>query len=221
MNRSERRREIWKKREEEKLCIYCGNNSPIDNRKGCSDCLNKKSYQTIKFSKENRKKINQYILLLKHQVIEKYGGKCSCCNESEILFLTIDHKNNDGNVERKNTKTSSTSFYLKLRREDIRNDIQVLCWNCNMGKNINMGMCPHKGIKRKLDRIYDRRNIPQFDTRLKIIWPNDDDLIKMCNEASIAEIARNLKVDFSAVSGRLKRRNKYHLVNKKTGKNKK
>jgi hypothetical protein len=41
----------------------------------------------------------------------------------------------------------------------------------------------------------------------------------MCNEKSIAEVSRNLGVDFSAVSGRLKRRNKYHLVIKKSGKN--
>jgi hypothetical protein len=32
-------------------------------------------------------------------------------------------------------------------------------------------------------------------------------------------VSKILLVDFSAVSGRLKRRNKYHLVKKRTGKN--
>ena len=168
------------------------------------------------YSKNNRDKINQYNLLLKHTVIEKYGGKCSCCGENQILFLTIDHINNDGNVERDNMKNYNTlSFYMKLKREEIRDDIQVLCFNCNLGKSINNGICPHIEIRRKLDDVYDKRHDPQFDTRLKIIWPSDDELIKMCNETSTAYVSRTLGVDFSAVSGRLKRRNKYHLVEKK------
>ena len=218
MDRNEKRRELWFNREINNLCVYCGLEIPETNKKGCLNCLEKKSKQTSNFSKNNRVKINQYNLLLKHQVIEKYGGICNCCKENQILFLTIDHTNNDGNIERKERKSSSTSFYLKLRKDEIRNDIQVLCWNCNLGKNMNNGICPHKEVIRKLDPIYDNRHIPQFDTRLKIIWPNDDELIKMCNDKSIAEVSRHLGVDFSAVSGRLKRRSKYHLVIKKSGK---
>lgn len=218
MNKSDKRRKEWENRENNNLCVYCGKNTPFPKKKGCSECLDKKSKSTLKFSKNNRYKINQYNFLIKHLVIEKYGGKCVCCGENEILFLTIDHINNNGKDERSIKKNYNTSsFYLKLKREKVRDDLQVLCFNCNLGKSVNNGICPHIEIKRKLDPVYDRRHIPQFDTRLKIIWPNDDDLIKMCNEKSINEVSKELKVNFSSVSGRLKRRNKYHLVNKKYG----
>lgn len=221
MNRSEKRRILWKDRESQGLCIYCGGNPPKEGRKGCEGCLKKKVDTTVKFSKNNKETTAQYRLLVKHQVIEKYGNICACCGEDQVLFLTIDHKNNDGYQDRMSTygikNPATTSFYLKLRRESIRDDLQVLCFNCNLGKSINNGICPHETINKKLLPIYDKRHDPQFDTRLKIVWPDDDKLINMCNEISISQVAKILGVDFSAVSGRLKRRNKYHLVRKRTG----
>lgn len=217
MNRSDRRRKIWNDRELNNLCIYCGKNEPVVGKKGCKSCLEEKVSKTSKFSKNNREKINQYNLLNKHIVIEKYGGKCNCCGESQILFLTIDHINNDGSNDRSNKNYTTRSFYMKLKKEPIRDDIQVLCFNCNLGKSINGGVCPHKLLNRVLNPIYDGRHNPQFDTRLKIVWPDDDELIEMCNEKSISQVSKELKVNFSAVSGRLKRRNKYHLVKKKSG----
>lgn len=214
---SEKRREIWKQRELNNLCIYCGKNNPKEKCKGCVDCLLKKIKTTKKFSKNNTEKHKQYTLLVKHQVIEKYGGECKCCGEKEILFLTIDHINNDGKLERAENHKSSYGLYLKLRREEIREDLQILCFNCNLGKSMNGGVCPHVKIIRKLDPIYDNRHIPQFDMRLKINWPDDDELVNLCNETSISQVAKNLNVDFGSVSGRLKRRGLYEIVSKKTG----
>lgn len=219
MNRSEKRRETWKNRELNNLCIYCGKNEPSEGKKGCKTCLSKKVEKTSDFSKNNRDKVNQYNLRIKHEVIEKYGNKCICCNETQILFLTIDHKNNDGNIERESIKNYNTSsFYMKLKREDIRTDIQVLCFNCNLGKSINGGVCPHVEVVRKLEPIIDGRRTKELDKGTKIIWPSDDELIKMCNETCISNVSKLLNVDFGSISGRLKRRNKYHLVNKKSGK---
>lgn len=215
------RKKRWQERENNNKCIYCGNNPPKNNRKGCENCLKKKVDASVKFCKNNKKSNAQYRLLIKYDVIQKYGNKCKCCNESQILFLTIDHKNNDGNVDRlknfgiKNPPT--ISWYLKLRRELIRDDLQVLCFNCNLGKSLNNGICPHQKINRILEPISDRRHEPQFDKRLKIVWPIDNELIKMCNSISTSQTAKNLGVSFSAVSNRLKRRNKYHLVQKKFG----
>lgn len=144
MNKSEKRREIKKQRELDNLCVYCGKDTPVSDKKGCISCLDKKSKLNSKYVKENKDKTSQYRLLIKHIVIEKYGGECNCCGENKILFLTIDHKNNDGSLERKKEKISSLSFYLKLKKEEIREDLQVLCWNCNLGKSINNGVCPHQ-----------------------------------------------------------------------------
>lgn len=100
MTNSDSRRKSWQKRESEGLCIYCGKNTPVKNKKGCQDCLSKKVAITVKFCKNNKETTSQYRLLVKHEVIEKYGGKCLCCGEEQILFLTIDHKNNDGHEDR-------------------------------------------------------------------------------------------------------------------------
>ncbi len=38
---------------------------------------------------------------LRTQVINSYGGSCVCCGETELVFLSIDHINNDGDKHRK------------------------------------------------------------------------------------------------------------------------
>lgn len=215
MGDSNSRRKLWQRRTENNLCVYCGEAPPQQNRKGCSSCLSAKSKSTCQFSKNNKEHMQQYRLLIKHEVIEKYGGNCSCCGEQQILFLTIDHKNNDGYRDRQIKSNSSISWYMSLRREDLRDDLQVLCFNCNLGKSINKGICPHQQINVKLSEKYDRRHDPQFDKRRKIVWPTDDELINMCNSSSVSETARQLKVHFTAVSNRLKRRNKYQFVQKR------
>lgn len=221
MGNSDKRRKIWAEREANGLCIYCGKRPHKKGSKGCKTCSKKKSIATCKFSKANKEATAQYRLLIKHEVIEKYGGKCACCVESQILFLTIDHKNNDGNKERKEVygikNPATTSWYLKLRREPTRKDLQVLCFNCNLGKSINGGVCPHQQVNVVLHAKYDRRHDSQFDKRLKIVWPNDDELIIACNNTSVSQVARGLGVNFTAVSGRLERRGIYHLVSKKSG----
>lgn len=80
------------------------------------------------------------------EVFNAYGGyKCNCCGESEPLFLSIDHVDNDGAVERKSGKYcgSGTGFYLWLRKNKFPSGYQVLCMNCNTGKHKNGGVCPH------------------------------------------------------------------------------
>ncbi len=134
MGNSNSRRKLWQERAANNKCIYCGEDPPAQDRKGCSTCLAKKSTATTQFSKANKEHMQQYRLLIKHEVIEKYGGVCSCCGEQQILFLTIDHKNNDGYKDRELKPNSSISWYMSLRREDLRDDLQVLCFNCNYSK---------------------------------------------------------------------------------------
>ena len=90
---------------------------------------------------------------IKRLVLEHYGGvppKCVCCGESIYQFLTIDHVNNDGAKHRKELKLGRKSgwwLYIYLVKNDFPDDgyeLQVLCWNCNCGKRMNGGVCPHK-----------------------------------------------------------------------------
>lgn len=93
---------------------------------------------------------------LLNQVLEAYGSKCACCGETEILFLQVDHKNNDGNLHRKELKEktksknySGTRFYIWLRQQGFPKDkFQLLCANCNSGKARNGGICPHHNKKK-------------------------------------------------------------------------
>ena len=80
-------------------------------------------------------------------VMDKYGGKCNCCYEPRLEFLTIDHINGGGNKHRKelfgNRKQSGTRFYNWLIKNNFPEGYQVLCWNCNSAKHIYT-KCPHK-----------------------------------------------------------------------------
>jgi len=79
---------------------------------------------------------------LRKEVIDKYGGYCFCCGEINIDLLAIDHINGNGNKHRRTI--SGDDFYRVLRDSDVSNDLQVLCHNCNSGRYINGGICPHE-----------------------------------------------------------------------------
>lgn len=80
---------------------------------------------------------------LKAEVIGAYGGCCSCCGEKNPAFLTIDHMNNDGSEHRRTIKTSRIYSWLK-KRGYPKEGFQVLCFNCNCGRYVNGGICPHQ-----------------------------------------------------------------------------
>lgn len=85
---------------------------------------------------------------LKAEVYGHYGNKCSCCGEAEIVFLSIDHINGNGNKHRnslgKHERGSSTALLIDIRRRGYPSEFQVLCMNCNCGKYRNGGICPHE-----------------------------------------------------------------------------
>ncbi len=83
-------------------------------------------------------------------VLEAYGGSvCACCGETEPKFLTIDHVNNDGAAFRRKIAGKRTAAgyhtYIWLIRNNYPPGFQVLCMNCNHGKRMNGGVCPHRG----------------------------------------------------------------------------
>ena len=78
----------------------------------------------------------------KESIFNHYGNKCACCGEAQILFLSIDHINNDGNEQRQ--KIHPAFFYKWIINNNFPDDLQLLCMNCNFGKRMNGGICPHK-----------------------------------------------------------------------------
>ncbi len=93
-----------------------------------------------------------------HDAIMAYGGyRCACCGETEPKFLSIDHINNDGAEHRKTISrtlgeirivgrpaSGTANLLLWLKRNNYPDGFQVLCMNCNTGKQRNNGVCPHK-----------------------------------------------------------------------------
>jgi hypothetical protein len=100
-----------------------------------------------KYAEYNRKSL----LKLKRLVMDAYGGHCSCCGETELVFLTIDHVNDDGAEHRREIAAERGSKWLQagaptyrwLRDNGFPEGFQVLCANCNCGKQWNGGVCPH------------------------------------------------------------------------------
>lgn len=82
--------------------------------------------------------------------MQEYGGKCACCGESNVVFLTIDHIDGSGAKHRKKIfgkARGGTDFYRWLKNKDYPKDnYQILCFNCNFAKHV-LGKCPHQQNK--------------------------------------------------------------------------
>lgn len=90
-------------------------------------------------------------LRLKREVFDAYGGTCVCCGETELLFLVLDHINDDGGEHRKSIMQEkgwsgrsgggATTWRWLRDRNYPEGLVQILCANCNMAKAYG---CPHE-----------------------------------------------------------------------------
>jgi hypothetical protein len=79
--------------------------------------------------------------IVKLRTIERYGGKCTCCGESNTGFLTIDHINGGG---MKHTRSLKKLLWYWLDERPVNpEEYRVMCYNCNLGRFHNGGECPH------------------------------------------------------------------------------
>lgn len=123
-----------------KFCRWGKHSDPPKIRRGkfmvCALCADE---ALQKYKPRRAKNVRRVRQERKRRVVDKYGGSCDCCREERLGFLTIDHKNNDGHTER------SSGFYRKLDESPKREDLIVMCFNCNCGRAANGGVCPHFG----------------------------------------------------------------------------
>jgi hypothetical protein len=136
---AEKRRNTRHRWIREGRCENCGSWSPVEGKTFCDPCLviRRRAYQ-------------KYSRGLRSSAWDAYGGpKCNCCGETEEMFLTIDHVDNDGANHRREieAKDQASKFYLWLRRAGYPAGFQVLCQNCNVGKWRNGGTCPHESAR--------------------------------------------------------------------------
>ncbi len=113
----------------------------------CWNCNYKKEH-LLKKSKLTTKK-SQYAKIYNDKLISEvfnaYGGmKCTCCQNTDLIVLTIDHINGNGKKEKQLLNClNSSKFYCWLRMNGFPSGYRPLCRNCNSGRYINGGICPH------------------------------------------------------------------------------
>lgn len=93
---------------------------------------------------------------LKDRAYEAYGGyRCVCCGEGEPTMLSFDHINEDGAKHRLeqlkvrrptslDKGSSGDTLYRWLKNNNYPDGFQILCYNCNISKHRNKGICSHK-----------------------------------------------------------------------------
>ena len=114
-------------------CIDCGNKA-LKKFSKCRSCFDR--HNASRALRRNEVKLE----IMAHYCKGKI--KCQCCGEHEVKFLVIDHKDGGGTKHRKEIGRGA-SIYPWLKNNNYPKGFQVLCANCNHGKAINGGICPH------------------------------------------------------------------------------
>ena len=116
---------------------------------------NKRYYEAHRerYAEQNHERYQRIKRDYTQLVFDHYGRSCACCGEAIPILLTIDHINNDGAEHRRQLSGSRTGkvgawFYKWLVDNGLPPGYQTLCWNCNMGKHLNGGVCPHQTLER-------------------------------------------------------------------------
>jgi hypothetical protein len=102
--------------------------------------LENKELMKIQITKKKRERMEK----LRTELLIMYGSKCNCpgCKEARPVCLTLDHTQNDGYRNRKEGRNTEKEWKTALENYNP-STYQILCYNCNCGKNKNGGTCPH------------------------------------------------------------------------------
>jgi DNA polymerase I-like protein with 3'-5' exonuclease and polymerase domains len=149
-----------------KLCGICEIIRCMNDKK-CIKCGKKKSVSEFGKHPRTRDRLQSYCKFcnagrckfyrdkIKEQVFDMLGRVCVCCGEDNTIFLTLDHRNNDGAEHRRELNSSGNPRQTSgdrvwrwlVKNPDQIDRLQMLCYNCNCGKKDNGGVCPHKDAK--------------------------------------------------------------------------
>jgi hypothetical protein len=94
----------------------------------------------------HRKQSREAKARLKASLFDLYGHVCVRCSFEDKRALTLDHKLNNGNKERK--ELGERGVYTKAKNTYLPNEYQILCMNCQF-------------IKRCEDKNENQHYVPQ------------------------------------------------------------
>ena len=87
----------------------------------------------------------------KAEFVAAYGGRCACCGETELVFLSLDHINGGGNQHRMSFSGNGGRKLLQEATAAGWPDIyRVLCMNCQFGTRYGK-VCPHRADDDRCD----------------------------------------------------------------------
>lgn len=144
-NTNEYSRYQYYKLKDKGICYTC-RSKPVSNtitKRGtpsgqCERCIKARALKYTEIGKPRH-------LELKKAAFEAYGGCfCKCCQEYRFCFLTIDHIKRDGAAHRREIGRGADGIYSWLKRNNYPEGFRVLCFNCNSGRELNNGICPHE-----------------------------------------------------------------------------
>lgn len=192
------------------LCANCN----IGKESNIGICPKHKKYlgisSKIQPSSEDRlvrkRDINAYF---KKQAFSYYGD-CRCCGENELSLLSIDHVNDDGAQHRKNSHAGSgVGLYRLLIKSNFPEGFQTLCYNCNIGKRLNKGICPKHLINLNIEVNKPCIILPPFEYKIlrgsdkpnsKLSWEKVESIRELHEQgASLQELAQQFEVSKSAI----------------------
>ncbi len=142
-----------KEQKERRKIYYKENKDELNKKRREHNKILEVKNRILKYGKEYRDNHKEKINLscrishkkqrdkLRELVFNHYGKECACCGERELKFLSIDHLNGNGAKHRKNIHGHITKWLVK---NNFPKGFQTLCFNCNWGRYMNNGICPHK-----------------------------------------------------------------------------
>ena len=132
------------------FCNLCHKPYESEQYKMCEPCRKRNREYTIgwaqahpgRISENNNKKHRANRLIVLQHYSNSNTPFCSCCGESLIEFLCLDHINGGGREHRKNIGWGGR-YYDWLIREGFPSGLRVLCHNCNQSYGA-YDYCPHQ-----------------------------------------------------------------------------
>ncbi len=141
-------RKLRAKRIQQGLCATCGVEPLVSPRQDCLSCLDASKERTSSWRRDLRAK-----------VLAAYRDRCACCGETEEQFLNLDHV--DSAPRKNGVREVGYATYQRAVAEDFPPTLQLLCYNCNLGREKNEDrQCPHLKQKRSWYVVKSRGGTP-------------------------------------------------------------
>lgn len=107
--------------------------------------FNNRAADRSEYVRNNRDRFAHYAAQqrdkIKAEMVAAYGGKCLHCGEVDQIVLTLDHINDDSEVEKELYGLNARGghkHYQRLKRDGWPKErFQLLCFNCNARKEHN------------------------------------------------------------------------------------